>query len=81
MLRPNVTRRHFSLIRGVLFLLEKSHIVTTVQNPKQDLSFLIMVYRYYLPSDYRVTLSSILSVRQMGVPLPFFLHLLNVKSR
>jgi hypothetical protein len=77
--RPNVTQHHFSLIPGVLFQVQKSH-VTTVENPKQDFSFLTMIYRYFLPSLYRIILSSILSVRHMGVPLPFFLHPLSVKT-
>jgi len=47
--RSNVTLHHVSLIRGVLFQLDISHIITTVENPKKDLSFLIIAYRYILP--------------------------------
>jgi len=75
--RPNATQHHFSIIRGVLLQLKKSH-VTTAENPKQDLSFLIMIYSYFLPSLYRIILSSILSVRHMAVPLLFLLHLFSV---
>jgi len=47
--RSYATRRNFSLIRGVLLQIDRSHIITTDKNPKQDLSFLIMVYRYIPP--------------------------------
>jgi hypothetical protein len=41
-----------------------------------------MIYRYFLPSPYRIVLppSPILFVRQMGIILPFFLHLLKFQN-